>query len=260
MRQVPANSQAQALAVAHYLVIGDGRLARHLGTYLSLESVSFDRWSRREPLGALPALISGATNVLLAISDSSIEPFVTAHPSLLDRSCVHFSGALVSAQIPSAHPLMTFSSEPYCLESYRSIPFVFERGRGSMASLLPGLRNSSFEIEAAKKPLYHALCSMSGNFTVMLWEKVFSLFASELHLPPEVLHPYLEQVTKNLLTLKLGESVLTGPLARRDFATIEKHLRALGSDPYSTVYRAFVEAYLKPQSAEHTVLTPGGAV
>lgn len=240
MRQVPASAQRGSLEnAAHYLLVGDGRLARHFAHYLTLENLSFDSWSRRSGQ-ALEPLAERATHVLLALSDSAIESFLTEHPFLQRLTCVHFSGALVTPLAPSVHPLMTFGPDLYSLDEYRAIPFVVERGRPVS---LPGLSNSVFEIEPTLKPLYHALCSASGNFTVLLWEAVFERFKS-LGLPREILFPYLVLTAQNLLTAPSGVSVLTGPLKRGDFKTIEKHLEALDGDPLAKIYRTFVETTL----------------
>jgi predicted short-subunit dehydrogenase-like oxidoreductase (DUF2520 family) len=267
MRQVPANSTsavkqrvASPLEGAHYLVIGDGRLARHLCHYLKLENLPFDQWSRKQAPIFLKTKADRATHVFIAISDGAIEPFLETHSFLMSRVCVHFSGALFSKVLPGAHPLMTFGPELYELDAYRAIPFVLERGRQTLADLLPDFSNQSFEIEAGSKPLYHALCAMSGNFTVLLWEKVFAKFSTDLGLPQDILYPYLAQVASNLIKAPAGESVLTGPLARADFATIDKHLAALGNDPYADVYRAFVTAYLKPVTPAPTPFPLGGLV
>ncbi len=235
MRQVPA--------AAHFLLVGDGRLARHFAHYLRLENLSFDQWSRRLG-GSLETLADRCTHVLLAISDSAIEPFLTAHPFLRTHVCVHFSGALVTPAVPSIHPLMTFGPDLYSLDEYRAIPFVLEKGR---IVELPGLTNVVVELSPEAKPLYHALCVASGNFTVILWEAVFERFQS-LGLPREILFPYLVKTAQNLLTASPGETVLTGPLKRGDFKTIEKHLEALDGDPLAELYRAFVSTSLSREA------------
>ena len=147
MRQVPANSHAAAHVAPHYLIIGDGRLARHFHTYFTLEHLKFSQWCRRESQSQLAQGIRQSTHVLLAIADPAIESFISEHPAVLERRCVHFSGALVSPQVPSAHPLMTFSRAPYSLETYRSVHFILEQGRGSLADLMPGLTNHFSEID-----------------------------------------------------------------------------------------------------------------
>lgn len=226
-----------------YLIIGGGRVARHMAHYLQLESIPYATWKRQDGETALRTQIAACSHILLLISDRSISSFVHENPFLSEKPCVHFSGSVVNENIPSAHPLMTFSESLYELETYRGIPFITEAGRPDFHQLLPGLSNPSFAIESQKKTLYHALCVLSGNFSTLLWEKVFRDFEEKLGLPSSVTKPYLQQVLQNLLQTPVGTSVLTGPLVRGDRETIQRHLHVLNGDPYANVYRAFVEAY-----------------
>jgi predicted short-subunit dehydrogenase-like oxidoreductase (DUF2520 family) len=167
-----------------------------------------------------------------------------------NKTWVHFSGSLSFSQIVGAHPLMTFSYELYDLDTYRRIPFVLEEGRGNLNEILPGLTNSNHFIEAKNKGLYHALCAMSGNFSIILWEKAFNDFESKLNLPRTVLLPFLERITENLRASVPNKSILTGPLVRGDQAVIDKHLFELHSDPFLDVYRAFTHAYTVQKSTQ----------
>jgi predicted short-subunit dehydrogenase-like oxidoreductase (DUF2520 family) len=235
MGQVPAFSS--------YLVIGDGRVARHFKRYFEFEVLPFFSWSRRHNTEIeLLDWVTRASHVLLLINDGAIETFLHENPCLQNRVCVHMSGALSMAGAVSAHPLMTFSDHLYDLAFYRSIPFVIERGH-SLQWLLPGLRNPSFDLAPQHRVLYHALCVLTGNFTVLLWEKAFREFADQFDLPKEVLIPYLTQTAKNLAAASAGESVLTGPLVRGDLATIDRHLGVLVDDPFRDVYLAFTTAF-----------------
>jgi len=157
-----------------YLIIGDGRVARHFGHYLSFLGITFQQWSRSQSNStALASVAKKSTHVLLLISDTAIESLITDHPSLSDQCCVHFSGALVTDLAYGAHPLMTFGPEFYALEDYQQIPWIIEKEAPPFSELLPGLPNPSFSIEKDKKDYYHALCVMSNNFTTLLWQKFF---------------------------------------------------------------------------------------
>jgi predicted short-subunit dehydrogenase-like oxidoreductase (DUF2520 family) len=147
---------------------------------------------------------------------------------------------VVTPLAATAHPLMTFSNELYDHETYRRIPFVCGRGGVGFAALFPELPNPSFVIDPRDMPRYHALCTMAGNFTTLLWAKAFEDFEGRLRLPRETLYPYLERVAANLAA---SSAPLTGPLARGDLATVGRHLEALDGDPYGEVYRAFVAAH-----------------
>jgi predicted short-subunit dehydrogenase-like oxidoreductase (DUF2520 family) len=223
-----------------YGLIGRGRVATHMARYLELEAQPFLTWHRAMPSPADRDLAS-ADIVLLAITDDAIGPFLADHPELRHRPIVHFSGSLVVNGASGLHPLMTFGPELYDLETYRSIPFVEEKGGLSFRELFPQLRNPSWPLDPKDKALYHALCVLAGNFTTLLWSKAFEDFEQRLRLPREAPHPYLTQTCKN--TSAAGQKALTGPLVRGDVETVARDLRALEGDPYAEVYRAFAKIF-----------------
>ncbi len=226
-----------------YGVVGDGRMANHFCHYLRLSGLPFVRWSRRADGDADPsATFRYCRAVLLLISDGAISSFVKNNPNLHKFSLIHFSGSLVIDGVPSYHPLMSFSREVYSLEEYRAIPFISERGKPTFAEIFPDLSNQSFAINPADKPLYHALCVLSGNFTVMLWQKAFSDFEGKLGLKAELLRPYMQRIFQNLD--ENWKNCLTGPLARRDEITMKKNLESLNGDAYQKVYQAFRETLI----------------
>jgi len=223
-----------------YGLVGRGRVASHMARYLDLEGQPVRRWHR--DLQDSPTATLGETDiVLLAISDDALEGFIADNPALWDRTLVHFSGSRVVDGAHGLHPLMTFGPEVYDLETYRSIPFVEERGGPGFGALFPGLQNPSWPIDPDDKPLYHALCVLAGNFTTILWVKAMEDFDSRLGLPREVLRPYLEQSAAN--TLELDRQALTGSLARSDHGTIARDLEGLNGDEFREVYLAFTHAF-----------------
>jgi predicted short-subunit dehydrogenase-like oxidoreductase (DUF2520 family) len=154
---------------------------------------------------------------------------------------IHFSGSLVTRKAYGAHPLMTFGPELYTLEKYLAIPFVVDEKAPLFSDLLPGLHNPNVRLSEKQKAKYHALCVMAGNFSCILWQKLFTGLGQEFGIPPHTADMYLRQQTENLLTNYQG--ALTGPLARGDEATIARNIRALDGDPFKKIYEAFVEAY-----------------
>jgi hypothetical protein len=223
-----------------YLIIGAGKIAKHFQYYLSAlgqTPLSWDRAQQSHNPHILKSKISEASHVLLAISDSGLETFYRTHLEGLDKTVVHFSGSVFFEGALSAHPLMSFGPELYSLEIYRRIHFMVS-GCDSLKEALPGLPNSFSWLAPEKKPLYHALCVLGGNFPVILWQKMFAEF-SRLGIPAEAAGLYLETVLAN--TLKNPLTALTGPLARRDQGTVTKNLQSLAGDPFQNVYRSFVE-------------------
>jgi 2-dehydropantoate 2-reductase len=235
MRQVPV------LESVPLGIVGDGRVARHFSYYFELLGLPFRSWSRRvsspSPLEALGA----CRTVLLLIRDSAIPSFVDAWPALRSKRLVHFSGSLVTPVAEGAHPLMSFGPALYDLRTYRAIPFAVDPCGTPLTELLPGLPNPSFAIAARERPYYHALCVMAGNFSTLLWQKLFNELETRFGVPASVAHPYLERLAANLLAD--APNALTGPLSRGDAPAIAANLAALDGDPFRDVYAAFVRAY-----------------
>jgi predicted short-subunit dehydrogenase-like oxidoreductase (DUF2520 family) len=150
----------------------------------------------------------------------------------------------VSKYAFGAHPLMSFNHTSYTLDKYQSIPFVIDETAPDFTDLLPGLSNQHARIATAHKAKYHALCVLSGNFSVMLWQKLMTNL-EQLNLPKSFSYAYLQQLTENLMNS--SQTALTGPLVRNDQITIDKNLAALEEDPFKEVYESFVNCYKKLQ-------------
>src|SRR5690606_21122996 len=112
--------------------------------------------------------------------------------------------------------------------------------RPNLSKLLPELKNPNHEIYVHQKAHYHALCAMAGNFASILWDAVQAEMQT-LNLPPNVLHPYLLQVTENFVSH--GKGALTGPLSRGDHQTITQHLSALHGSDLQALYYAFLHYF-----------------
>ena len=226
------------------VLIGDGRLARHLRRYFQQLNLNHAIWSRRLEAAkccpALEVLVQSDTRALLAISDKAVEPFIRSHPELNKAVRVHFSGRLASSLAIGAHPMFSFAGTFYERELYERIPFVVDQGSPPLASLIPGLPNPCFFIEPEQRERYHALCVLAGNCTTLLWRKLFFELDAELGMPRQQALPYLVSIMRGLAGTG---APLSGPLSRGDQTTVRHNLAALKGDPFEQVYDAFVCAY-----------------
>jgi 2-dehydropantoate 2-reductase len=230
-------------------IVGNGRMATHFCRYLEMSGIRYKQWSRQKNCFEDPAVyLNGSRAVFILISDDAIAGFVENHPGLKQMNPIHFSGSLHLEKIPSIHPLMTFSKQLYSLEKYQFIPFIHEKGKVSLRKILPELPNPSSPMDFENKSLYHSLCVLSGNFTTMLWQKVFQDFQDKLGLDRELLLPYMAQTFENLKANWVD--ALTGPLARKDEDTIQKNIAALEGDLYQNVYRSFADTMEKREAPD----------
>lgn len=230
MRQVPP-----------YLLIGNGRVARHMCHYFSLLNLPYAHWHRGQAEALLSECLTHATHILLLISDQSIESFIDIYLKNSNALIIHCSGSLTTPLAYSAHPLTTFSETLYTLSQYQQIPFIVEKNTLPFHQLLPELTNPHFYLDATQKAKYHALCVSSGNFSCLLWQKLFDAFEQEFGLPKEAAYVYLQQQTQNLMNAP--DTALTGPLVRGDQKTIQQNITALENDPLQNIYHQFINYY-----------------
>lgn len=223
-----------------YGIVGGGRVAKHFTNYFSFLNIPFIQWKRTDDI-SVEERLSDCTVIILLITDRAIELFVNQHPVMKEKILIHFSGSLIVAGVQSFHPLMSFSNSIYDLETYKKIPFIYESGQRKFTEIFPQLPNPSFALDSHNKQLYHALCVLAGNFTTILWQKMFSDFESKFGIKRETIFPYMNRVFKNLE--ENSQEALTGPLVRNDIQTINDNLMALDGDPFKVVYQAFVDAY-----------------
>ena len=232
MRQVPEKEDIP------YLIVGNGKLAKHLKFYFNSLDISYSSWNRNSSI-PFHQLAGNCQKILVAISDTAIEEFICEN-ELSDKLYIHFSGALEIETAESVHPLMTFSDILFEESFYKSIPFVTTKGRIPFKDLFPELANPSYQIESDQKTFYHTWCSIAGNFTSILWTEFFNTFEAQLGIDKSAAYPYLKKISENLIS---SSNPLTGPLARGDSITIQRHLLALDGEDIENVYKAFVEFY-----------------
>ena len=235
MRQVPE------LKNTKYLIVGNGRLANHFKRYLSLLNIPFNQFNRNSAI-SFKKILPGYSHILLLINDDEIIKFVESNKKYVSNEViwVHCSGLISTASAESAHPLASFTDHLFEPEFYNRIPFVIEKGRKPFNEILPGLPNPYFEIERSEKELYHAMCSLAGNFSTILWIAFQDYITGHLNFSEEMMHPYLESITRNI---QFADDPLTGPLKRKDSVTTGKHIKSLEDSPLKGIYKAFINYY-----------------
>ena len=244
MGQVPNKS-----GKPKYLIVGNGRLAKHFLHYFNLLGVSYIQCAR-ENLNEFVKLSNpsdkpeSVDRILLLIRDDQIENFIREYKSKISHQLIwiHCSGVLSIEEAESAHPLASFSEVLFDLRFYKSIPFITEKGRKNFHELFPQLQNPSFEIYKEEKELYHAWCSIAGNFTTILWQNFLNYLKDDLLLPSHAAYQFLASISENLIR---SNDPLTGPLKRGDTKTIERHLRQLKNSPLEDVYKSFIKLFEK---------------
>mgnify|MGYP000214897637 CR=1 FL=1 len=246
MRQVP---------LLNYLVIGDGRVARHMQHYLGLLGLSCSQWSRRTSTReSLEACLLQATHVLVLIRDDAIVEWVNTHHDLNPKAVwIHASAVVQSSLALFAHPLQSFSETFYDLATYQRIPFFIDERACAWDAFLPGLSNTHYVLPESKRTLYHAYLVLANNVTTCLWQHVFRQMKQHFNVESESLHLFLSTTLNNLKNN--WETALTGPIDRRDYETCALDVAALSDDAYQPVLEGVIQAsFTEEEYHEYTRL------
>ena len=137
----------------------------------------------------------------------------------------------------SVHPLqtLTLSRGPEQLDgAFSAITAETTDGLARARWLAETLGLHPFVLADDRRALYHAGAAIASGFLVTLHRAAAELF-ERAGAPPAALIPLMERTIAN-------DFELTGPIARGDWETVERHLAALKGDELEPLYRALAEA------------------
>ena len=197
------------------------------------------------------ATIELADLTMLAVPDDVILPLATEMVDSLcssaGKSAVHLSGAqdrsalqplakLASLRTGVFHPLQTFRRGPQAVENVAGTYFGIDADeplRTQLQQLALDLQGHPFDLVGIDRALYHAAAVFAANYPMTLLAEAIAL-ATDAGLDEGTarsgMTTLLAGAVSNLRELAPADAV-TGPAARGDEGTIQKHLAALGHDP-----------------------------
>jgi predicted short-subunit dehydrogenase-like oxidoreductase (DUF2520 family) len=231
-------------------------MGRALAGGLSEAGEAVVLWSRREAAGAVGEAVTGASTVLLAVSDDAITEvagqLAAAGTVGSDHVVLHLSAS--GAALGSFHPLQSVAEADLSARrwqgAYASVEGD-ERAVREAERLAARLGLVAVRISGPAKPGYHAGAVFAANYVVALLA-VASRLAREAGIPPElagkIYLPLLESAVENLSRLP-PEQALTGPVRRGDSATVRAHLEALGPEDRVLYARLGLEALALARAA-----------
>jgi predicted short-subunit dehydrogenase-like oxidoreductase (DUF2520 family) len=234
---VPAPPLAD-LAVS---LVGPGRVGESLAAWLAAAGARIVERAGRKDLGRLST--AGEDLLLLAVPDAALPEVAAALAARLQaRVVLHTAGGLSAAALaPLAgggsvvgtfHPLKAFPRPLLDPAEARGVFFALDGDPEAIAlgrRLAAALGGEAAEVPAAARPLYHFAATLAaGGVTTLL--AAAAEFALRLGLPPAVARGYGELARGAVAqALAAGDaaSALTGPAARGDLETVERHLDEL---------------------------------
>jgi predicted short-subunit dehydrogenase-like oxidoreductase (DUF2520 family) len=187
---------------------------------------------------------------LLCVPDAAIAEACAAIPGPPSGPCLvgHTSGAtgveaLASArargaEVFSMHPLQTIpDGDAELAGAPCAIAASDPAAAGVAGRLAAALGMRPFDLPESSRGAYHAAAAIASNFLVTLEESAVEVLRrAGIDEPRALLGPLVLGSAVNWS--ERGRNALTGPIARGDEATIERHLDAL-----ETLYPELLDAY-----------------
>jgi predicted short-subunit dehydrogenase-like oxidoreductase (DUF2520 family) len=233
MRELERDDIPSPLNAAEPLVVvGRGRVGGSIATAAETAGVPVRLVSRDDSIDTAGA-------VLLCVPDDAIAEVSARIGPVSPRLVGHVSGASTLDALSAArecgaatfslHPLQTFADgETVISGTPAAIAGSDEAATSFARSLAEALGMRPFEIPEESRAAYHAAAAMASNLLVALEESAAEL-VERLGVDDarELLAPLVLRTAANWA--ERGPGALTGPIARGDHATVERHRVALAA-------------------------------
>ncbi len=241
--------------------IGAGRAGTALGIYFKSRGEKISGYYSRDIEDAVKAsmltesvgfssieeLLQKTDIVMITTNDDEIEKtaeYISKVKQLRsEHFFIHVSGSLTSkalnslankgCEVCSMHPMQSIATALQGARTLHDTVFTIESDSEAAIEkaiiLVKRLGNSFQVLKAGDKTIYHAGACVLSNYMVTLAESAFSYFRASGINNEDILkltEPLIRSTVDNIL-LNGTDKALTGPIARGDIKTIEKHLEAI---------------------------------
>ncbi len=183
-----------------------------------------------------------ASIVFITTPDDIIEDMASGLKWHEGQTIVHCSGVHSTEILESAHkygaftcclhPLQTFASIEEAIHNISGSTFALEGDEPAMAAgrqMATAMKGTVITLKPGDKVLYHAAAVTLSNYLVTLMKTAAELWQS-FGIPQDeavkALLPLLKGTVNNIERVGIPDC-LTGPIARGDVRTVEKHINAL---------------------------------
>jgi len=180
--------------------------------------------------------------VFITTPDGAIPQVATQLNWRPGQSVIHCSGAdsldvlatvKTNGAVPGGfHPLQTFASIGHAIENIPGSTFAIEAEEpllGTLKEMAEALEGTWIRLGPGDKVLYHAAAVFACNYLVTLAKlstDLWQTFGVPSGEATRALLPLIRGTVNNLENVGLPDC-LTGPIARGDLGTIQKHIAAL---------------------------------
>lgn len=217
-----------------FRVLGPGRAGRSL--MAALEAVggyrSMGAWGRdRSPVDAA----CGVDILFIATPDDVVADVASRVRPVSTTTIVHLSGSLGldvlagHTRCGSLHPLVPLPTPAIGVERLRSGITFAVAGDPIARQVAESLGGSVVEVADADRAAYHAAAVIAANHLVALMGQVERV-AATAGLPLDAFAGLMRAASEDAFALGPG-AALTGPAARGDWETVERHRATIASMP-----------------------------
>jgi len=193
-------------------------------------------------LDSSQAVADASELIFITTPDDAIASVVSQVKWSAGRNVVHCSGAdstdileparKAGAMVGGFHPLQTFAGVRQATENIPGSTFAIEAEEPLLTTLknmAAALDGHWIELKASDKVAYHAAAVFASNYLVTLVKMATDLwqtFSIPTDQATKALLPLIRGTLHNIETIGIPQC-LTGPIARGDTGTVNKHLKAL---------------------------------
>ena len=242
------------------VVIGSGNVAQHLISVFKVSGhiklVQVFARDMQKLSGLFPEekitdsydrITKDADVYIISVSDNAID-HVSSQLPFTNKLVVHTSGS-APLEIINTHnkrgvfyPLQTFSKSkevdfktiPLCLES------EFEQDYPTLQQLANYISDSVYKIDSQQRQALHVAAVFVSNFTNHMY-KIGNDISEENNIPFDILKPLIQE-TADKITKLCPVDAQTGPAARNDTKTIERHLDFLKDENQKAIYTLITQS------------------
>ena len=221
---------------------------------------------------ATPAALPGADVYMLAVTDDQIVPAcaaLAASRPLEGAIVFHCSGALASgaleaarlagAQVASVHPIRSFADPEAVVAAFAGTFCGIEGSHAALALLAPALEAIGARpvaIDPAAKTVYHAAAVFASNYLVTVLDAALRAYQAAgipEDVARELARPLAQESLSNLFRMGAA-GALSGPIARGDYATVQRQQAAVSAWDADTgkLYGALVPATAALAARKHS--------
>ncbi len=230
MRELERDSLPSPLSATSLVVVGRGRVGGSLAKAAELAGIDVRLVSSGDP-------VEDAGAVLICVPDDAIAEVRARIAPSAPRLVGHVSGASTLEVLSSAadrgaatfslHPLQTFADPETPVEGTPAAVAGSDQEATDFArSLAEALDMRPFEVPEESRAAYHAAAAIASNLLVALEESAAELLDRiGVDEARELLAPLVLRTAANWA--ERGPAALTGPIARGDRATVQRHREAL---------------------------------